>query len=135
MLRIACVWIAVLALAGCGGGDKKPPPSPTAGQDATVKPDRRPVDIRIVIKGDGPAETAFVSPADPDRQRVTLINRTRYAAVVTGRSSSGGGSRAVASGSRGSVAWKRSSGPGKLRGAVRFPGHSALNTASTTPIG
>lgn len=119
--------LAAGVLAGCGDGDAKKPSPAT--------PDRRPVDVRIVVNRDGSTETAFIDPADPKRQRVTLVNRTRFHGVVSGRSRSGGASVGVGPGERGAATWPRSKGPDKLRVAARFPGHSVRNTASTTPIG
>ncbi len=131
MLRHASsVLLLAAVLAGCGGS-KDPKTTTAAGPPA--KAEVEPRDVRIVI-GRQESESVSRPAVDPGTQRVTLVNRTPFTAVLTASNRSGQAAADVPARRSRTVRVNRDPGPDRIKAAIRFPGHSTLNQSSSIPI-
>lgn len=134
--------LSAALLAGCGGSDgddaasSTAARSPAAGATTTraADPKREPVDVRMTLSQSGDGTSTFSPPVQPDEQRVTLKNRTRYSAVVSGSSRGGSASARVPAGETVSITWPREPGADRVRAKLSVPGHPGYTRSTLTPV-
>ncbi len=121
--------VGAAAVTGCGSsGDAATVTERAAPPPAKAEPA---VDLNIVIRSDGSADSSTGPPAERETQRVTFRNRTKLPATLSASSSSGLETTVVGAGRTGRLQWPREdTGPDRLRWDVQFRTSNGSSSAN-----